>query len=226
MLSEDYVRTARAKGLRNRPVLFKHALRNAILPVVTTAGIQFGALPGGAIIVDTIFSWPGLGLLSINAIRQRDLPMVQGTVLVFALSFMLVTSGPTSPTPSSTRASAISASAYERPSSKRRKRAPRRRVLRAFLRDKLAVAGTVLLVTAGARGNVLALWVAPCATCSTSTSSTSSGRQDRPVPLGSDNFGRDILSRLIFGARISLFIGIVVVSIASLVGTTLGLRPR
>lgn len=91
VMAEDYVRTAKAKGLTPRPVLFKHALRNAILPVVTTAGIQFGALLGGAIIVETIFSWPGLGLLSINAIRQRDIPMVQGTVLVFALCFMVVT---------------------------------------------------------------------------------------------------------------------------------------
>lgn len=91
VLAEDYVRTARAKGVRNRGVLFKHALRNAVLPVVTTAGLQFGALLGGAVIVETIFSWPGLGLLAISAIRQRDLPTMQGTVLVFALSFMTVT---------------------------------------------------------------------------------------------------------------------------------------
>ncbi|MEM7734967.1 MAG: nickel ABC transporter permease [Deinococcota bacterium] len=91
VLSEDYVRTARAKGLRSLFVLLKHALRNAIIPVVTTAGLQFGSLLGGAVIIETIFSWPGLGLLSITAIRQRDLPVIQGTVLVFALCFMLVT---------------------------------------------------------------------------------------------------------------------------------------
>lgn len=91
VLAEDYVRTARAKGAKTPRILFKHALRNAIMPVVTTAGLQFGALLGGAIIVETIFSWPGLGLLSINAIRQRDLPTVQGSVLVFALCFMAVT---------------------------------------------------------------------------------------------------------------------------------------
>ena len=91
VLAEDYIRTAKAKGAKQPRVLIKHALRNAIMPVVTTAGLQFGALLGGAIIVETIFSWPGLGLLSINAIRQRDLPTVQGSVLVFALSFMLVT---------------------------------------------------------------------------------------------------------------------------------------
>jgi peptide/nickel transport system permease protein len=91
VLSEDYVRTARAKGAKSLRVLFKHALRNAIMPVATTAGLQFGALLGGAVVVETIFAWPGLGLLSLNAIRQRDLPLVQGSVLVFALSFMVVT---------------------------------------------------------------------------------------------------------------------------------------
>ena len=91
VLAQDYVRTAQAKGARPPRVLLKHALRNAILPVATTAGMQFGGLLGGAIIVETIFSWPGLGLLSINAIRQRDLPVVQGSVLVFAVAFMVVT---------------------------------------------------------------------------------------------------------------------------------------
>lgn len=91
VLAEDYIRTARAKGLRSPRVLFKHALRNAVLPVATTAGLQFGALLGGAVIIETVFSWPGLGLLSISAIRQRDLPLLQGSVLVFALCFMLVT---------------------------------------------------------------------------------------------------------------------------------------
>src|SRR5690606_244995 len=66
VLGEDYVRTARSKGARTRTVLYRHALRNALLPIVTTAGLQFGALLGGAIIIETIFSWPGLGLLSIN----------------------------------------------------------------------------------------------------------------------------------------------------------------
>ena len=91
VLSQDYVRTAKAKGLQARLVLYKHALRNAIIPVVTTAGLQFGGLLGGAVIIETIFSWPGLGLLSISAIEQRDLPMIQGSVLVFAVAFMLVT---------------------------------------------------------------------------------------------------------------------------------------
>src|SRR5690606_11006453 len=90
VLDEDYVRTARAKGVRPDRVLFRHALRNALLPLVTAVGMQFGALLGGAVIIETVFSWPGLGLLSINAIRLRDLPPMQGSVLVFAATFMLV----------------------------------------------------------------------------------------------------------------------------------------
>lgn len=89
VLGEDYIRTARAKGVTPTRVLYRHALRNAALPLVTTAGLQFGALLGGAVIVETIFSWPGMGLLTLNAIQQRDLPMIQGSVLVFAALFVL-----------------------------------------------------------------------------------------------------------------------------------------
>lgn len=90
-LAADYIRTARAKGLAELRVLFRHGLRNALLPVVTAFGLQFGALLGGAVVVETIFSWPGMGLLAVTAIRQRDIPVIQGTVLVFAVCFVVVT---------------------------------------------------------------------------------------------------------------------------------------
>jgi peptide/nickel transport system permease protein len=90
-LSQDYVRTARAKGVHEKVVLYKHALRNALLPVATTFGLQFGSLLGGAVITETIFSWPGIGMLAVNAVKQRDIPVIQGTTLVFAVSFVLVT---------------------------------------------------------------------------------------------------------------------------------------
>ena len=90
-LAADYIRTARAKGLTELRVLVRHGLRNALLPVVTAFGLQFGALLGGAVVVETIFSWPGMGLLAVTAIRQRDIPVIQGTVLVFAVSFVVVT---------------------------------------------------------------------------------------------------------------------------------------
>lgn len=91
VLREDFVRTAKAKGMRRTKVIWKHALRNALLPVVSVIGLRFGALLGGAILTETIFAWPGLGQLTIAAISQRDLPLIQGIVLTFALIYATVT---------------------------------------------------------------------------------------------------------------------------------------
>lgn len=88
-LREDYIRTARSKGLVERIVVGKHALGNALIPLVTLIGLQGGALLSGAVITETIFAWPGLGDLTIRAIQQRDYPVVQGCVLVIALSYVL-----------------------------------------------------------------------------------------------------------------------------------------
>ncbi len=90
VLRADFVVTARAKGLSERTVILKHVLRNAMLPVITVVGLQFGALLAGSIITETIFSWPGLGTLLIQAIQTRDYPLVQGCVLIIALSYVLV----------------------------------------------------------------------------------------------------------------------------------------
>lgn len=90
VLREDYVRTARSKGLRERTVLFKHALRNALIPVVTALGLQLGQMLGGAVLTETVFSWPGLGRLTVFAIFNRDFILVQGVVLVLALIYVLV----------------------------------------------------------------------------------------------------------------------------------------
>jgi peptide/nickel transport system permease protein len=90
VLGQDFIRTARAKGLRERAVITRHALRSALIPVVTIIGLQFGYLLGGAIITETVFAWPGAGRLMITAIGQRDFPLVQGAVLILALMFSLV----------------------------------------------------------------------------------------------------------------------------------------
>jgi ABC-type dipeptide/oligopeptide/nickel transport system permease component len=90
-LASDYVRTARAKGVHPFTVTFRHALRNALLPAVTMIGWQFGNLLGGAVLTEGIFGWPGLGQLAVGAFSQRDLPLMQGIVLTFALVFGLVT---------------------------------------------------------------------------------------------------------------------------------------
>ncbi|WP_295886747.1 nickel ABC transporter permease [uncultured Thiohalocapsa sp.] len=90
VLGEDYVRTARAKGLGETAVLWRHALRNAWLPVLTVIGLQLGGLLAGAVITETVFAWPGIGSLLVDAIKARDFPVVQGCVLLISLAYVLV----------------------------------------------------------------------------------------------------------------------------------------
>ena len=89
-LGQDYIRTARAKGLPERTVVYRHALRNAMIPVVTVLGLQFGAMLAGAIVTETIFSWPGIGRLTVQAIANRDYYLVQGCILVIGLTYVAV----------------------------------------------------------------------------------------------------------------------------------------
>lgn len=89
-LGEDHVRVARAKGLRYRTVVIKHGLRNSLIPIATIIGVQFGTLLGGAVIVETVFAWPGIGRLLVDAVNDRDFPLVQGIVLFVSITFVLV----------------------------------------------------------------------------------------------------------------------------------------
>jgi peptide/nickel transport system permease protein len=89
-LSSDYVRTARAKGLSPSAVLFRHAFRNALIPILTILGLQFGTLLAGTIVTETIFSWPGIGRLAVQAIGSRDYPLLQGCILLIAFSYVIV----------------------------------------------------------------------------------------------------------------------------------------
>jgi len=90
ILQEDFVRTARAKGLTETVVVLKHGLRNALIPVVTMMGLQFGFLLGGSIVVEVVFNWPGMGRLLVDAVDQRDYPVIQALVLLFSLEFILI----------------------------------------------------------------------------------------------------------------------------------------
>lgn len=90
VLRQDYVRTARAKGLHERAVVLKHAFRNALIPIVTVTGLQFGSLLGGAVLTESVFAWPGIGRLMVDSIIARDYPVVQGAVLVVALAFIMI----------------------------------------------------------------------------------------------------------------------------------------
>jgi len=90
VLAEDYVRTARGKGLRELFVLGRHAVPNALIPLVTVIGLQFGYILGGAVVIETIFTWPGVGLFTIQAILNRDYPVVQASVFILATAVVLI----------------------------------------------------------------------------------------------------------------------------------------
>jgi peptide/nickel transport system permease protein len=89
-IKQDYIRTARSKGIVEQRVIYRHALRNAMIPVVTVIGLQFGSLLAGAVLTETIFAWPGIGRLAVDAIRAQDFPVVQGVIMVFAIAYALV----------------------------------------------------------------------------------------------------------------------------------------
>ena len=90
VLSQDYTTTARSKGLKEQVVIIKHALKNALIPIITVIGLQFGMLLGGAVLTETVFAWPGVGRLIVDSITGRDYPMIQGAILVFGLLYILV----------------------------------------------------------------------------------------------------------------------------------------
>ncbi|WP_022665604.1 nickel ABC transporter permease [Desulfospira joergensenii] len=90
VLSQDYVTTARSKGLMEKVIIVKHALKNALIPIITVVGLQFGLLLGGAVLTETVFAWPGLGRLIVDSILARDYAMIQGSILVFGLLYTLV----------------------------------------------------------------------------------------------------------------------------------------
>jgi peptide/nickel transport system permease protein/oligopeptide transport system permease protein len=90
VLSQDYTTTARSKGLKEKVVVIKHALKNALIPIITVVGLQFGMLLGGAVLTETVFAWPGVGRLIVDSILARDYPVIQGTILIFGLIYTLV----------------------------------------------------------------------------------------------------------------------------------------
>jgi peptide/nickel transport system permease protein/oligopeptide transport system permease protein len=90
VLSQDYTTTARSKGLKEQVVIIKHALKNALIPIITVIGLQFGTLLGGAVLTETVFAWPGLGRLIVDSILARDYPVIQGAILIFGLLYILI----------------------------------------------------------------------------------------------------------------------------------------
>jgi len=90
VLNEEYIRAARAKGLRERVVIMRHALKNALIPIVTVIGLQFGGLLTGAFIIEVVFAWHGIGELAVQALQRRDFPLIQGIVLAVSTTYVLV----------------------------------------------------------------------------------------------------------------------------------------
>ena len=90
VIRQDYIRTAQAKGVPRKTVIVKHALRNSLIPVVTVVGLQFGTMLGGATITETVFSWPGIGRLIVNAIQSKDTPLVMGGVIMLTITFTIM----------------------------------------------------------------------------------------------------------------------------------------
>ena len=90
VIRQDYISTARAKGVSERVITFQHMLRNALIPIITAVGLQFGTLLGGAMLAETVFSWPGLGRLMVESIKSKDIPMVLGCVIFMATMFTIV----------------------------------------------------------------------------------------------------------------------------------------
>lgn len=233
VLGEDYIRTARAKGLTRMRVIIVHALRNAMLPVVTVIGLQVGTLLAGAILTETIFSWPGLGRWLIDALQRRDYPVVQGGVLLVATMIILVNLlvdllyGVVNPRIRHKVRGIMSQVTENKVISAPVPMTPLQEFWHYFKRNKGAVVGLVYVVIVLFIA-IFANWIAPY-------NPAEQFRDALLAPpawqeggsmahlLGTDDVGRDVLSRLMYGARLSLLVGCLVVVLSLIMGVILGL---
>ena len=231
VLRTDYVRTARAKGLVERAVIYGHALRNGLLPIVTVIGHQFGTLLGGAVLTETVFGWPGMGQLLVDALFARDYPVSRASCSPSRRCSSWSTWPSTCCMALSTRAS-ITRNAHSRvarspasvggdqPREARARSEPARRCGGASAATAAPSLG--LLVLAVFLGVAL---LAPFATTYQPEENHLDQKLLEPTPahlLGTDHLGRDILARLAYGARFSLLIGFAAVGVGLAIGVPLG----
>ena len=251
VIRTEYVTTARAKGLAERPVVLKHALKNALIPTVTVMGLQVGFLIGGAIVVETLFAMPGLGTFGIDAIIARDYQQVQGFALLTALAFVVMNlaRGPHLHVPGSAHPVRLRRP-WPTTATRSRAAAPIRggsvgeADLPADRRRRVGRARRAVGIAAGAGAPPAAAqrrprWSARRSSwsCSSSRSSptcwrpgarspttrrTPSSARAGTIPLGTDQLGRDMLCRIIHGTRISLLVGVSSVLLALFVGVPFG----
>ena len=234
VLGEDYIRTARAKGLTRMRVIVIHALRNAMLPVVTVIGLQVGTLLAGAILTETIFSWPGLGRWLIDALQRRDYPVVQGGVLLVATMIILVNLlvdllyGVVNPRIRHKKYGVIMSQVTEnKVITAPVPMTPLQEFWHYFKRNKGAVVGLVyvaVMIVIAVFANFLAPYN-PADQFRDSLLAPPFWQEGGSLAhlLGTDDVGRDILSRLMYGARLSLLVGCLVVVLSLILGVVLGL---
>jgi ABC-type dipeptide/oligopeptide/nickel transport system permease subunit len=240
VLREDYMRTARAKGLSPWRVVVVHGLRNALMPVLTVIGLQTGSLLAGAVLTETIFSWPGIGKWLIEAIARRDYPVVQTGILMAACTFIAVNLvvdllyGVVNPR---IRGRHEHDRDFRRAGAGRLGRwqarlAAARDFTRAFTDHRGAVLALAVLALIGLAVLLAPGWRARPGAAVPRRAADATGlarRRQARFPLGTDELGRDILSRLLWGGRISLGIGLASVLLSLLPGVLLGLlavHPR
>ena len=227
ILQQDYLRTARAKGIGRFRVIYKHALRNALVPIVTVIGMEIPMLFGGAVIIEQVFSWPGLGLMTMSAITSRDYPVIMGVCLLSAvvvLAANLITDilyALVDPT--------IQLNTEERMTEMQLKTKKDKDIIsesylqtvfRRFRRHHLAMASLVVLVVLGGAA-LFAPLLAPYDP--DAIIGPFGGAPSRDFLLGTDQIGRDVLSRLLYAMRISLLVGIMATLISTVIGVVLGL---
>ena len=221
VLGADFVRTARAKGLRETVVIVHHALRNALIPVVTLIGLQAAFLLGGAVVTETMFSWPGVGRLAVGAIVSSDFPTAQGAIMILAIAFLtinlLVDVLYVYLDPQGAAVMSVEAlNAPVRAEEAQPARSRRSGVLRRLARDKVAAIAALLLTLIGLAA-IFAPVVAPYDPYLTDLTKVMQPPSEEHW-FGTDNTGRDILSRVIFGTRNTLMLGLVGVIIGGLLG--------
>ena len=247
VIRTEYVTTARAKGLGERPVVFKHALKNALIPTITVMGLQVGFLIGGAIVIETLFAMPGLGTFGIDAIIARDYQQVQGFALLTALAFVIINLlvdltytflDPADPVCLRAHGRPDAPDAAHQRRQPRRGRAPGDRGV-AWPAASERAESPFGQGCAGCGAARPPSWAPPSSpSWSSSRSSPTCWRRrarprrtrprpsQRPCwdhPLGTDQLGRDMLSRAIHGTRISLLVGVSSVLLALFVGVPLGM---
>ena len=208
-LSSDYVRTARAKGLSESAVLFRHAFRNALIPILTILGLQFGTLLAGTIVTESIFSWPGIGRLAVQAIEARDYPLLQGCILLIAVSYVARESADRPGVRAGGPAGALRMTALWK--------AAARILCATAAPGRWGFALTLLLVIVA----LAAPWLAPYNPIAQNLPARLAAPSSAHW-MGTDQLGRDILSRILFGTRVSMLVSISVVFGAGIIGLAIG----